>query len=320
MDSLSLRKVSKIFDEMAEEYDDISDLWYSWLFSRLHFLIAKNVINQFHPKDVLDVGCGTGFQSFLHAAAGARVIGIDISTELINKAEQKSKNFNPATPIQLFKENYEFVKSYNNFIFSILKKSAPIEYTEPQFSVADAQNLPFTNGRFDHVNCCGSVLSFIPDHVSAINEMYRVLKPGGTLFLEVESRWNMDIIWPFIDLIIRGKLGYDMDLKESLRTLLIKPSDYATINYPFGDSSKPIMMEIRLFTALQLKKELINAGFLIKNLWTVHSITNLIPSTYLDSLNPTSFIKNLFLPLAKIEESIPLPLPGCSLVILAQKN
>ena len=91
-----MQDVKNIFNEMADEYDSLSDLWYSWLFSRLHYLIASNVLYKNYPKKTIDIGCGTGFQSFLYAGAGSNVYGIDIADELIKQAKKKIKHFNPA--------------------------------------------------------------------------------------------------------------------------------------------------------------------------------------------------------------------------------
>jgi ubiquinone/menaquinone biosynthesis C-methylase UbiE len=47
---------------------------------------------------------------------------------------------------------------------------------------ADAQHLPFADDRFDTV-VCTLALSSIPDPAAAINEMHRVLHPGGQLLV-----------------------------------------------------------------------------------------------------------------------------------------
>ena len=58
-------------------------------YSRLHLLLSKEVIHKFSPKNVLDIGCGTGFQSFLYCINGSRVIGIDSSMKMIKIAQVK---------------------------------------------------------------------------------------------------------------------------------------------------------------------------------------------------------------------------------------
>lgn len=314
-------EVAEIFNKMANEYDDIRDLWYAWLFSRLHFIIAKEVICEYNPKTVLDVGCGTGFQSFLHSAVGARVVGIDIAEDLIEVAKKKSSSFNPKWEIILFPVYFDFVDKYNKIISSLLsEKIAKEKYTPPTFQVADARSLPFPNESFDHVNCSGSTLSFIDEHHLALSEIVRVLKPGGTLFLEVESRWNMDLLWTIIDAILRGRLGYDITLREAPRAILTPPTEYVSMDYPFGNPENPVYMKIKLFTVKGLKREFSDLRLKVLKKWTIHSMTNFIPSTYLDMTNPPTWLRNLFSFFAKIEERIPISLPGCSIVFLAQKE
>ena len=92
----------------------------------------------------LDVGCGTGAltSAVLTAADPAEVVGVDPSEGFL--------------------------------------KSARASVTDPRasFSVADAQTLPFPDGRFDAV-VSGLVLNFVPDPARAAAEIARVTVPGG---------------------------------------------------------------------------------------------------------------------------------------------
>lgn len=48
--------------------------------------------------------------------------------------------------------------------------------------VGDAQEMPFADATYNTI-LCTEVLEHIPDPQKAVDEMYRVLKPGGTLIL-----------------------------------------------------------------------------------------------------------------------------------------
>ena len=49
---------------------------------------------------------------------------------------------------------------------------------------ADICNLPFEDESFDFI-LCNHVLEHIPDDHKAMNELYRILKPGGTAILQI---------------------------------------------------------------------------------------------------------------------------------------
>lgn len=84
---------NNVFNEELSDYDNIVDLCYSWLYSRLHFFISKHIMKIYDPKRVLDIGCGTGFQSFLYAFGGSFVVGVDVSENMIKSAMNKRKSF-----------------------------------------------------------------------------------------------------------------------------------------------------------------------------------------------------------------------------------
>jgi len=246
---------------------------------------------------------------------------VDIAEDLIEVAKKKSSSFDPKQGIILFPVYFDFVDKYNRAIYSLLKEKITKEkYTPPTFQVADGRRLPFPNEIFDHVNCAGSTLSFIDEHRLALSEIARVLRPGGTFFLEVESRWNVDLLFTVIDAILRNRLGYDTTLREAFRAIFTQPTEYICINYPFGNPENPVNMKIKLFTMKGLNRELSDFGLKMLKKWTIHSLTNFIPSTYLDMANPPKWLRNLFSFFANTEERIPISLPGCSIVLLAQKE
>ncbi|MFX1238938.1 MAG: class I SAM-dependent methyltransferase [Promethearchaeota archaeon] len=315
-----MKSVENIFDDMAGEYDSLSDLWYSWLFSRLHFFIASSVLSNGYPEKVLDVGCGTGFQSFLYAMAGCEVHGLDIASNLIEMAKKKIKSFNPENMI-LFPEYYDYVRRYNNLIRNCIKNNTGRgKYIPPKFFVGNAMSIDYNAMEFNHVNCCGSTLSFVPDHEKVLSEIARVLKPNGTFFIEVENRWSFNNLWYILDPFLKGKFEYNKDHSAILKFLKKKTTQSIWINFPFGEYNAPINMKLHLFTPHVLKTVLMKYGLIIKKKWSIHSLTSLIPCTFLDCLNPTKKLIKHFKFLAKLEERLPFRVPGSSLVLYGTKG
>ncbi len=72
------KKYEKTFSQMALRKECYG---YSFL---------KNVKNV-RGKKILDVGCGTGYYSKIFRRRGARVLGIDISKEMIRLAKNQEK-------------------------------------------------------------------------------------------------------------------------------------------------------------------------------------------------------------------------------------
>ena len=102
---------------------------------------------------VLDVGCGNGYVLARFAAAGASVTGVDITETAIDLSRRR---------------------------FALAGLAG-------DFRVANAEELPFADATFDVVTSLG-VLHHTPDTERAINEIFRVLKPGGRFFLMLYHR------------------------------------------------------------------------------------------------------------------------------------
>ena len=103
------------------------------------------------PTTLLDIGCGMGTTLF-DAAPGLhqpeKIIGIDFSDNMIKLARKR-------------------------------KAETDASFTEKMaFFVADAQDLPFMDNAFDFIysEC---VLNLVPDRNKVLQEIHRVLSPGG---------------------------------------------------------------------------------------------------------------------------------------------
>jgi len=94
----------------------------------------------------LDVACGTGVVALTAARAGAIVNGIDLTPELIQRANE----------------------------------NAALMRLEASFDEGDAEALPFADSSFDVVLSQFGHM-FAPRPAVALGEMLRVLKPGGTI-------------------------------------------------------------------------------------------------------------------------------------------
>ncbi len=312
--------VVKMFDAMSTDYDDLKDLFYSWFFSRMHYFIAKHIIKRNDLEKVLDIGCGTGFQSFLHAAAGSTVEAFDISPELIAAANEKKKRFDYSN-LELFPVYFDFVEKYNRLIKTFVNsRRGAKKYISPTFKVANAEQIPYKNEEFDHINCCGSVLNFIPNYRNTIAEISRCLKKKGSFFIEIESRWKLDALWACIDPLLKGKLEVNKNLKEGLRVLIEKPTREIAVPFRTIKKGVPINLNLNLFTVRSFKRELALRGLKVEKVKTIHSITNLIPYGISTTLKPSKRLIKLFALLSRMEELTPINFPGYNTVFIGRKQ
>jgi SAM-dependent methyltransferase len=241
---------------------------------------------------------------------------------MIKIAQRKMRSLNQANRLILFPEEFEFVKKYNEVITTLLKQNN-YYYEHPKFLVSDLYHLPFKNDKFDHINCCGSVLGLVRDIDSALIEMNRLLKVDGTVFIEVDSRWSLDTLWMMLDYFFLHKLGFHTSRNDVNKIIFSSILKDIIVDYPYGVyegfPDKNYKIKLKLFSPFALPKKFCLYNMKVLKKWNIHSITNLLPSTILDKDNPSNKVKKIFMMLSSLEEMMPNLIPGCSTVYLLKK-
>jgi ubiquinone/menaquinone biosynthesis C-methylase UbiE len=72
----------------------------------------------------------------------------------------------------------------------MLELARPAASDRLRLQVADARALPFDGGEFDYVLCI-DVLPHIPEPRQLLQEVVRMLKPGGTLVIDITNSWPL---------------------------------------------------------------------------------------------------------------------------------
>lgn len=138
------------FTRWSENYDRC--ILQALLFRPSHKAIIKRIAEQSSGRSpsILDVGCGTGVFAarIREALPTSRVCGIDLVRGMLEKGNDR------------WRHHADFV--------------TPIQ--------GDSERLPFADSSFDFVTCANSFHHY-PHQDRAVEEMFRVLKPGGRLLL-----------------------------------------------------------------------------------------------------------------------------------------
>lgn len=170
------------YDTLTEQFD-----YYTEQFS---LPLAKYMIDlaKIAPSEkVIDIGTGTGVVALQAAQmidSTGLVCGIDLSKEMLQKAEEKNKKI---------QRNLKFLQM-------------------------DAETLSFENENFDVAVSLFALLHF-PNPLDALKEIYRILRPGGRLILAVGSGPSILSISGFIHIAKR----FPNFLQECLGKQLIAP-------------------------------------------------------------------------------------------------
>jgi ubiquinone/menaquinone biosynthesis C-methylase UbiE len=118
---------------------------------------------------VLDIGCSTGILTRHYAEFFGKVVGIDIDDGAVEWARKNRAADNVS------------------------------------YRVGDSMDLPFLTGEFDLVTCT-HIYEHVPDAQRMLDEVHRVLRPGGFCYFAAENRlrvWDGHYNLPFVTVLPR---------------------------------------------------------------------------------------------------------------------
>ncbi|MCO7176754.1 demethylmenaquinone methyltransferase [Sporolactobacillus kofuensis] len=142
-------KVHRVFQKIYKKYDAMNSL-ISFNRHKAWRHRADQIVDARKGERVLDVCCGTGDWTLsLAETVGpkGKVIGLDFSDNMLKIAQSK-------------------------------KEAAQVENVN--LVNGDAMNIPYENDSFDRATI-GFGLRNVPDYLTVLKEMNRVLRPGGTI-------------------------------------------------------------------------------------------------------------------------------------------
>ncbi|MEM8769429.1 MAG: class I SAM-dependent methyltransferase [Pseudomonadota bacterium] len=120
---------------------------------------------------VLDLGCGEGRHAITaYLDEAVTVVGLDLSLEDLGTARERFADFEDAAD----------------------------QSRSLAFICGSGLRLPFRDGTFDKV-ICAEVLEHIPDYLSVLREIRRVLKPGGQFAASVPRFGPEWLCWQLSD-------------------------------------------------------------------------------------------------------------------------
>lgn len=192
--ALKKRQVQRAYELYAPVYDFLFD----WVFAPGRSSAIRHLHLQ--PNDsVLEVGIGTGLNLPLYPPA-CRLTGIDLSQEMLDKAVERVQT---------------------------------LTMPNVRLKVMDATSMDFGENEFDKALATYTI-SAVPDPVSVLREMRRVVKPGGILVVLNHFRSERRVAARLEDLVapICTRLGWKSNLRLTplLRQVGLTPEVVVSVN------------------------------------------------------------------------------------------
>lgn len=191
------------------------------------------------PAVIYDIGGGTGYYAFWLAGMGHQVHLLELSPENI----QISARFETDSGLLL-----------------------------ADCQECDARDLPKEDQSADLVLLLGPLyhLTEKSDRLSALNEAYRVLKPGGMIFIATINRFA-NILYGLTTYDRKNQFLEEQPFRDMFVREIESGQHYKPEDYPY------FLARAYFHRVDELEKEVISSGFILENIYAVEGPGWLIP-------------------------------------------
>ena len=183
-----------MFDNIAPKYDFLNH-FLSFGIDKVWRRKAIRLLMKYSPVSILDVATGTGDFAIAALKTGAtKIIGVDISEEMLAVGRVKIENLGIASRITLEK--------------------------------GDSEELSFPDNSFDAVTVAFGVRNFENTEIG-LREMHRVLQPGGKLLV-------LEFMRPQSPLVQKGFAAFNLVLSPIGKAISGHPTAYSYLPQSVG--------------------------------------------------------------------------------------
>jgi demethylmenaquinone methyltransferase/2-methoxy-6-polyprenyl-1,4-benzoquinol methylase len=201
-------QVEDMFDNIAPKYDLLNHV----LSMKIDVLWRNTLVKMMkkdNPQEVLDVATGTGDLAItIEKGTGAKVIGLDLSQQMLNVGVIKIKK---------------------------LKLDGKISMQK-----GDAENLPFEDNRFDAVSVAFGVRNF-ENLTKGLAELRRVVKDNKSVYILEFSKVE-GVLGPFYMFYFKNILpAIGRLVSKDNRAYTYLPDSVNA--FPFGEKMKQILLD-----------------------------------------------------------------------------
>jgi len=217
---MNLEYAKYLLEKTRKDYDLLAED-----FSRTRqFTWDIEILSQYISNGdiVLDLGCGNGRSLEILKEKKIDYFGLDVSKKLIEIAKKK--------------------------------------YPQNRFEVGDILKLPYPDNFFDKVLAI-RILHHIPSkefQLQALQEIKRILKPGGLLILTVWNAWGS-----------KYKINLLRMMKYAILRIIGRSKlDFGDALIPWWRVSEKIERYFHFFTKNELKKLVKETGFRVEKIWS----------------------------------------------------